>query len=54
MKNEEVLQEVMMALHAKDKLDEVVKYLEENKNKSITTKEILEIIEKEDKENDFF
>ena len=54
MKKDEVLQEVMMAFHAKDKLDEVIKYLEKNKNKPVTAKELLEIIEKEDKDNDFF
>ena len=53
-KDNETLQEVMVAFHAKNKLEEVKQLLKEPKEDSISTKEILSIIEKEDTENDYF
>lgn len=53
-KDNETLQEVMVAFHAKNKLEEVKKLLKDHKEYSISTKEILSIIEKEDTENDYF
>ena len=47
-KDNKTLQEVMMAFHAKNKLDEVAKFLKKHK-------EVLAMIEKEDEEkNDYF
>ena len=53
-KDNEILQEVMMAYHAKNKLEEVKKFLKDHEDDSIPTKEILNLIEKEDTENDYF
>ena len=53
-KDNETLQEVIVAFHAKNKLEEVKKLLKDHKEYSISTKEILSIIEKEDTENDYF
>lgn len=53
-KDNETLQEVMVAFHAKNKLDKVTKFLKDHKDDSLSTKEILKIIEKEDTENDYF
>lgn len=53
-KDNETLQEVIVAFHAKNKLEEVKKLLKDHKEDSISTKEILSIIEKEDTENDYF
>ena len=53
-KDNETLQEVMVAFHAKNKLEKVKKYLKDNKDDYISTKEILNFIEKEDTENDYF
>ena len=53
-KDNETLQEVMVAFHAKNKLEEVKKLLKDHKDDSISTKEILSLIEKEDTENDYF
>ena len=50
----ETLQEVMIAFHAKNKLDEIIKILKNHKDKSFSTKEILELIEKDDIKNDYF
>jgi predicted site-specific integrase-resolvase len=49
-----ILQEVMVAFHAKNKLDEVKKYLKDHKDDSVPTKDILNLIEKEDTEHDYF
>ncbi len=49
-----VLQEILMAFHAKNKLEEVVKYLKDHMNDSVSTKDILQIIEKEDSEKSYF
>ena len=53
-KDNETLQEVMMAFHAKNKLEEITKFLKDHKDDSLFTKEILELIKKEDTENDYF
>ena len=53
-KDNKTLQEVMMAFHAKNKLEEITKFLKDHKDDSISTKEILELIEKDDTENDCF
>ena len=53
-KDNEILQEVMMAFHAKNKLEEITKFLKNHKDDSLSTKEILELIEKDDTENDYF
>lgn len=53
-KDDEILQEVMVAFHAKNKLDEVKKYLKGHKDDSVPTKDILNLIEKEDTEHDYF
>lgn len=53
-KDNEILQEVMVAFHAKNKLDEVKKYLKDHQNDSVSTKDILNLIEKEDAEHDYF
>lgn len=45
----ETLQEVMVAFYAKNKLDEVKKYLKDHKNDSVSTKDILNLIEKDSK-----
>lgn len=50
----ETLQEVMMAFHAKNKLEEITKFLKDHKDDALSTKEILELIEKDDTENDCF
>lgn len=50
----ETLQEVMMAFHAKNKLEEITKILKNHKDESFSTKEILELIEKDDTDNDCF
>lgn len=50
----ETLQEVMIAFHAKNKLDEITKILKNHKDESFSTKEILELIEKDDIKNDYF
>lgn len=50
----ETLQEVMIAFHAKNKLEEITKILKKYKDKSLSTKEILELIEKDDIKNDYF
>ena len=53
-KDNETLQEVMVAFHAKNKLEKITKFLKDYKNDSLSTKEILELIEKDDTENDYF
>ena len=53
-KDDEILQEVMVAFYAKNKLDEVKKYLKDHKDDSVPTKDILNLIEKEDTEHDYF
>lgn len=53
-KDNETLQEVMMAFHAKNKLEEIIKFLKNHRDDSLSTKEILELIEKDDTENDYF
>ena len=53
-KDNETLQEVMVAFHVKNKLDEVKKYLKDHKNDSVSTKDVLNLIEKEDMEHDYF
>ena len=53
-KDNETLQEVMVAFHAKNKLEEVKEFLKDHKDDSISTKEILNLIEKEDTDNDYF
>jgi hypothetical protein len=53
-KDNEILQEVMMAFHAKNKLEEITRFLKSHKNDSLSTKEILELIEKDDTESDYF
>lgn len=53
-KDNETLQEVMVAFHAKNKLDEVKKYLKDHKDDSVSTKDILNLIEEEDTEHDYF
>ena len=53
-KDNETLQEVMVAFHAKNKLEEVKNFLKDHKDDSISIKEILNLIEKEDTENDYF
>ena len=53
-KDNETLQEVMMAFHAKNKLEEITKFLKDHKDDSLSTKEILELIEKDNTENDYF
>ena len=53
-KDNETLQEIMVAFHAKNKLEEVKKLLKDHKDDSIIIKEILSLIEKEDTENDYF
>ena len=53
-KDNETLQEVMMAFHAKNKLEEITKFLKDHKNDSLSTKDILVLIEKDDTENDYF
>ena len=50
----ETLQEVMMAFYAKNKLEEIIKFLKDHKDDSLSTKEILELIEKDDTDNDYF
>lgn len=40
-KDNEILQEVMMAFHAKNKLEEIAKILKNHKDESFFTKEIL-------------
>lgn len=50
----ETLQEVMIAFHAKNKLDEITKILKNHKDDSLSTKDILEFIEKDDIKNDCF
>ena len=50
----ETLQEIMMAFHAKNKLEEITKFLKGYKDNSLLTKEILELIEKDNKKNDYF
>ena len=44
----------MMAFYAKNKLEEITKFLKDHKDASLPTKEILELIEKDDTENDYF
>lgn len=39
---------------SKDKLEEITKFLKDHKDDSLSTKEILELIEKDDTENDYF
>lgn len=39
---------------SKDKLEEIIKFLKDHKDDSLSTKEILELIEKDDTENDYF
>ena len=53
-KDNETLQEVMMAFHAKNKLEEITKFLKDHKDDYLSTKEILELIKKDDTENDYF
>ena len=53
-KDNETLQEVMMAFQAKNKLEEITKFLKNHRDDSLSTKEILELIEKDDMENDYF
>ena len=53
-KDNETLQEVMMAFHAKNKLEEITKFLKNHRDDFLSTKEILELIEKDDTENDYF
>ena len=53
-KDNETLQEVMMAFHAKNKLEEITKFLKDHKDESLSIKEILAFIEKDDTENDCF
>lgn len=53
-KDNETLQEVMIAFHAKNKLEEITKFLKDHKDDSLSTKEILELTEKDDTENDYF
>ena len=53
-KDNKTLQEVMIAFHAKNKLKEITRFLKGHKNDSLSTKEILELIEKDNTENDFF
>ena len=53
-KDNEILQEVMMAFHAKNKLEEITKFLKDHKDESLSVKEILAFIEKDDTENDYF
>lgn len=43
-----------MAFHAKNKLEEITRFLKSHKNDSLSTKEILELIEKDDTESDYF
>ena len=50
----ETLQEVMIAFHAKNKLEEITKILKNHKDESLPAKEILELIEKDDTKNDYF
>ena len=50
----ETLQEVLMAFHAKNKLEEITKILKNHKDESLFTKKILELIEKDDIKNDYF
>ena len=44
----------MVAFHAKNKLEEITKFLKNYKDDSLSTKEILELIEKDDIDNDCF
>ena len=44
----------MIAFHAKNKLEEITKILKNHKDESLSTKEILELIEKDDIKNDYF
>ena len=53
-KDNEILQEVMMAFHAKNKLEKITKFLKGHKDESLSAEEILELIEKDDTENDYF
>ena len=53
-KDNETLQEVMVAFHAKNKLEEITKFLKDHKNDSVSTKDILNLIEKENTEHDYF
>lgn len=53
-KDNETLQEVMVAFHAKNKLEKITKFLKNRKDDSLSTKDILEIIEKDDTKNDCF
>ena len=39
-KDNETLQEVMMAFHAKNKLEEITKFLKDHKDDSLSTKEM--------------
>ena len=43
-----------MAFHAKNKLEKITKFLKDHKDKSLSTEEILEFIEKDATENDYF
>lgn len=45
-KDNETLQEVMMAFHAKNKLEEITKFLKDHKDDFLSTKDIFEVIEK--------
>ena len=53
-KDNETLQEVMLAFYAKNKLEKTKKFLKDHKDDSLSTKEILELIEKDDTKNDCF
>ena len=45
---------LIASFHAKNKLEEITKFLKDHKDDSLSTKEILELIEKDDTKNDCF
>lgn len=54
---EELVEDIMALIasfHAQNKLEEVIRFLKDYKDDSLSAKEILELIEKDDAKNDYF
>ena len=45
---------LIASFHAQNKLEEVIRFLKDYKDDSLSAKEILELIEKDDAKNDYF
>ena len=54
MKDNEILQEIMIAFHAKNTLNKITDYIQKCKTDWVSVQDILNIIEQEDDVNDCF